>query len=64
MIIYGHTKGQVEKQLKCDHKNWHGPCMDKLSRYYKCLDCFCLDRDFNTEKQYLEAKEELDNELV
>ena len=52
MIEYGGTKEIVEKQLKCEHI-WHGSCMDNMSRYYKCTECFCLDRDM-TKEQYLE----------
>jgi len=51
MIIYGGSKDTVKKQLKCKH-NWHGPCMDSISRYYKCIVCFCLDRDCADEKDY------------
>ncbi len=60
MILYGGTKEQVKKQLDCEH-NWHGPCIDDLSRYSKCLDCFCLDRDFTNEEEYHAAIKERDN---
>ena len=52
-IIYGHTKEQIAIQKVCKHANWYGPCIDSISRYYKCLDCFCLDRDLTIK----EAKE-------
>jgi len=50
VVIYGETKEQVKVQKACSHKNWQGPCMDAISRYFKCLDCFCLERDL-TKKQ-------------
>ena len=52
-IFYGGTRQQVEKQLSCGHYHWHGPCMDSISRFYKCPICFCIDRDC-TEKEYYE----------
>jgi hypothetical protein len=57
MIIYGGSEKAVKKQLKCEH-DWHGPCMDNVSRYYKCKKCFCLDRDCNNEKEYYRLVEE------
>jgi hypothetical protein len=53
-IIYGGDKSTVEKQLKCDH-DWHGPCIDNLSRYFKCTKCFCMDRDLNNFDEYTKA---------
>lgn len=44
MIIYGGTPDQIEQQKNCDH-DWHGPCIDDVSRYFKCKKCYCLDRD-------------------
>jgi hypothetical protein len=52
VIIYGGDKKIVEKQLKCSH-DWHGPCIDNTSRYYKCLNCFCLKRDVKSHDEYL-----------
>lgn len=54
LIIYGGDRPTVEKQLKCEH-NWHGPCIDNISRYYKCTKCFCLERDVNSLKEYHKA---------
>jgi hypothetical protein len=51
MIIYGGVKERVIQQLACDH-DWHGPCIDEVSRYFKCKKCFCLDRDCETEEEY------------
>lgn len=56
-IFYGGTREQVEKQLDCIH-DWHGPCIDEISRYYKCMMCFCMERDC-TENEH---KEMSDNE--
>jgi len=28
----------------CEH-NWHGPYMDKVSRYFKCSKCLSMERD-------------------
>ena len=51
-ILYGGTRQTVEKQLQCTHK-WHGPCIDDVSRYYKCTECFVIERDC-TEKEFWE----------
>jgi len=58
VIIYGGSKVQVKKQLKCKHKEWVGPCIDKTSRYFKCPNCYCLERDFNNIDDYYEALRE------
>ena len=55
IILYGGDKSLVEKQLKCKHQ-WHGPCIDNVSRYYKCTKCFCLERDLNSLDAYWEAQ--------
>jgi len=47
MIIYGGSPEQIEKQKNCEHQ-WAGPLMDDVGRYYKCVVCFCLDRDETT----------------
>jgi len=57
-IFYGGTKEQVEKQLNCGHYDWHGPCIDDISRFYKCPHCFCLDRDCTKEEYYYRVEEE------
>jgi hypothetical protein len=57
LIIYGGSERQVRQQLGCDH-DWHGPCMDNISRYYKCKKCFCLERDVETEEQYYQQVKE------
>lgn len=51
-IIYGGTLSQIEKQKVCAHE-WQGPCLDKISRYFKCSKCFCLIRNC-TEAEYYE----------
>lgn len=53
VLIYGGTKEQVEQQMVCAHK-WHGPCIDEMSRYNKCLKCFVLQRDMDKEEYYKE----------
>jgi len=55
IVLYGGTRETVVKQLECEHQ-WHGPCMDRISRYNKCLKCFCLERDLQSEQEYWEAK--------
>jgi hypothetical protein len=57
IIIYGGDRATIEKQLKCDH-DWHGPCMDNISRYFKCTKCFCMDRDLSSVAAYYEALKE------
>jgi hypothetical protein len=57
MIIYGGGRETVEKQLKCEHE-WHGPCIDDIARFNKCLKCFCVDYDLTSEKAYFEAVKE------
>lgn len=57
IILYGGTGPTVKRQLECAHQ-WHGPCMDKVSRYFKCLKCFCLERDLKDEKAYWAAERE------
>lgn len=54
MILYGGPKEVVVKQLECDH-NWHGACIDGISRYFMCLECFALDRDLKTTQEWREA---------
>ena len=51
MIIYDGPEKQIKQQKKCKH-NWHGPCMDDISRYYICVSCYCLDRDCRNKKDY------------
>jgi hypothetical protein len=43
-ILYGGTKEDVIKQLGCQH-DWHGPCIDDISRYFKCKGCKVIERD-------------------
>lgn len=50
-IIYGGGEETVRKQLACDH-DWHGPCVDKISRYSKCRACFVLNRDCSESEYY------------
>jgi hypothetical protein len=40
-IFYGGTEKQVRQQLGCTH-NWHGPCVDETSKYFKCIICLEL----------------------
>lgn len=58
IILYGGARETVVLQLVCVHE-WHGPCIDRLSRYNKCLKCFCLERDFQSEAEYREAEKEV-----
>lgn len=55
VIIYGGTKKQIERQFSCRH-DWHGPCIDEMSRYFKCKKCFCLERDMTEAEYYREIK--------
>lgn len=59
IIIYGGTERQVKQQLSCNH-NWHGPCIDKISRYCKCKLCFCFERDCVDEEEYYRLVREVD----
>lgn len=54
IVLYGGAKETVLKQLGCEH-TWHGPCMDTISRYNKCLKCFCIERDLDSEAAYFAA---------
>ena len=49
IIIYGMTDEQIAKQKKCHHQ-WHGPCIDEASRFFKCTICYCLERDMSWEE--------------
>jgi len=55
LIMYGGDRNQVLKQLACNHY-WHGPCMDRISRYYKCTKCYCIQRDVDSLKEYYEVE--------
>lgn len=57
MIIYGGGESTVRKQLECEH-DWHGPCMGVWTRYYKCLICYCVDHDLDSEEEYYERRKE------
>lgn len=57
LIIYGGARETVLRQLQCDHV-WHGPCIDNISRYNKCLNCFCLERDVQDEAEYRQAEKD------
>jgi len=52
-IFYGGTEDQVRKQLQCKHF-WRGLNADRISVYYKCVHCSCLDRRC-TEDEYYKA---------
>lgn len=56
-ILYGGDIATVKKQLACVHE-WHGPCLDNISRYFKCVKCFCLDRDLSDFAAFTEASKE------
>ena len=62
IIIYGGSKERVKIQLKCKH-DWHGPCMDDVSRYYKCKLCFCSQRDCSDEEDYFRLVKEADERI-
>lgn len=55
VVIYGGARATVEKQLSCSHE-WHGPCMDQVSRYNKCVKCFVIERDLQSEQAYFQAE--------
>ena len=57
MILYGGPKEVVLKQLECSHE-WYGPCIDNVSRFFKCSECFALDRDLKTTEEWEEAERE------
>jgi hypothetical protein len=57
IVVYGGVAERVLQQLKCDHE-WHGPCMDAISRYRKCLKCYCLERDLKDEADLWKAQRE------
>lgn len=57
MLLYEGTIKQVAIQLSCGH-DWHGPCKDGISRYYKCQKCYCIDRDCTEEEYYERIKDE------
>ena len=56
MIEYGGSATQIQKQIECPHEPeaLHGPCMDKISRFFKCKSCWAILRDM-TEEAFLEA---------
>lgn len=45
----------VLKQLACKEHHWHGPAIDRISRYFKCVKCYCIQRDLLTEEDYFKA---------
>jgi hypothetical protein len=60
VVIYGETNLQINKQKSCAHQRLHGPCIDEISRYCKCLDCYCLIRDLGRK----EAEEYYSKDLI
>jgi hypothetical protein len=60
IILYGGTKIQVLEQFACKHK-WSEACIDQISRYNKCENCFCVERDC-TEQEFYQRSGERDNE--
>ena len=63
MIFYGGDDLRVRQQLECEHE-WHGPCRDDLSRYNKCLKCYCMDRDISSIDEYWQESKKLDNKRI
>ena len=60
IILYGGTKETVLKQLECKEHDWHGPAIDRISRYFKCMKCYCIQRDLMTEQDYFKAATDAD----
>lgn len=60
IILYGGTRETVLKQLECKEHNWHGPAIDRVSRYFKCVKCYCIQRDLMTEQEYFKALDNAD----
>lgn len=60
IILYGGTRETVLKQLACKEHDWHGPGIDRISRYNKCTKCFAIERDLSTEKDYFKAVADAD----
>lgn len=60
IILYGGTKETVLKQLKCEDHDWHGPGIDPISRYFKCVKCYCIQRDLLNEREYFKAAANID----
>jgi len=50
VILYGGSIAQIEHQLVCKH--YWVLCIDDISRYYKCTECFCIERDMTEEEYY------------
>lgn len=57
-IFYGGIKEKVKQQLICQH-DWHGPCVDRISRYFKCKICFAIDRDCAENEYYQKIAEKV-----
>lgn len=62
IIIYGGSLEEVQRQKECKH-DWHGPCIDDISRYNKCKICFCVERDMRA-KQYIEENQRDGEEIA
>jgi len=60
VIIYGGDRSIVGKQFACPHR-WHGPCVDAVSRYNKCLDCFAVERDLASWEEFMRASKEAES---
>lgn len=58
IILFGGTRETVLKQLECKEHDWHGPGIDRISRYFKCVKCFCIQRDLLTEEDYFKSRRE------
>ena len=64
LVIYRGTHDMILKQLTCFH-NWHGPSRDGISRYFKCKNCFCIERDVDRWEEFLRLeRQELTNCII
>jgi len=44
IFLYGGSRTIVERQLACQHRSWTDVCVDFVSLYAKCLDCWTVKR--------------------
>jgi len=56
-LIFGTTPEQIAIQQNCKDHDWHGPCIDSVSRYFKCKSCFAIVRDMEPKDYKLEPGE-------
>jgi len=62
MIIYIGDKEIVLKQLACEHE-FSDVCIDDISRFKKCKQCFVADRDVTSVEQYFKFIEDANEYL-